>query len=431
MNIILVDDLFKAVAYYKKIGFLFHQFKMIYPQSSIIFTLKQESFKYEEPKDVFATIYTENLLDIKKKLENNILITQITEKFLICIDDYGKMWKFEEREYFHWKKVMDIDVGYAHGSVVYKKMIYSIYGAGLFDHFFDYIFQYDIKSNKMNLSSQKFPQQAPSKRNYPSCEIFGNQVYLFGGYDINRSFKDDLWILNMNTFEWKFINVNERPPCRRYHSSTTLGNQMFIFGGETAIDVHINDLWVLNVKTLKWKRLESNLTPPARRYASLVTIDSNLLLFGGRNDDFRMNDLWEYDTIKNSWRIIEALGDIPKKRSGHSAVAYKSSMYIIGGNNGDNPLEMEMFEYNTITRLWKRIMTTGNIKGRVWHQCNLIDDCIYLTKGQTVDNSLTSSHNFYGDVWRIKLELPITSSSIQNQIYIKKENFCDVIFLIL
>lgn len=416
MNVIIVDDLFEGKSYYHKIGFHVNQNKMVYPENTQVFTLERGILRYREPKEIFSTLYVDSIEEARKKFENILTPIEVTSNYFIGTDDYSKKWKFQQKDYFHWKQVASISIGHSHKSVYYQGDIYSFYGADIF-HFSDHIQKFNTKTHK--IESINTLENRPGGRNHQSCEIYGDNVIFFGGFD--REFKNDLWIFNLSKIEWRQIKGDLVPSERRYHSSVIAGDQMYIFGGEHRFDQHINDLWVFDCKNLKWKELnKSNIAPDPRRYSSLVHIDSRLYLFAGRDDDKRMNDLWEYDLLKNQWNQLKCNGDVPKERSGHCAIAYKSSMFICGGNNGDQPLELDFYEYNTVTKMWKMIVTTGTIMGRYWHQCNLIDDYIYLSKGKTDEEEV------FGDVWRMRLPLPITTTSIQNMIYLKKENFTDV-----
>ena len=57
-----------------------------------------------------------------------------------------------------------------------------------------------------------------------------------------------------------------------------------------------------------------------------------MYVFGGKNEDSeKLNDLWVYNIADKRWAEIEAEGDIPFERSGHSADIFEDYLVIFGG----------------------------------------------------------------------------------------------------
>lgn len=58
-----------------------------------------------------------------------------------------------------------------------------------------------------------------------------------------------------------------------------------------------------------------------------------MYIFGGRNNDNKkLNDLWKYDILKQTWTEIKMPEEsIPLERSGHSCDVYGQYMVIFGG----------------------------------------------------------------------------------------------------
>lgn len=55
-----------------------------------------------------------------------------------------------------------------------------------------------------------------------------------------------------------------------------------------------------------------------------------MYIFGGKDDDNKLNDLWEFNLKTLKWTLIQAF-DPPMARSGHSACLYKEMMIVFGG----------------------------------------------------------------------------------------------------
>ena len=57
-----------------------------------------------------------------------------------------------------------------------------------------------------------------------------------------------------------------------------------------------------------------------------------MYVFGGKNDSSeKLNDLWVFNIGDKKWIEIEAEGEIPFERSGHSSDIYGEYLVIFGG----------------------------------------------------------------------------------------------------
>lgn len=79
---------------------------------------------------------------------------------------------------------------------------------------------------------------------------------------------------------------------------------------------------------------------PVTRFGHTLTAfnDSYLILFGGVSeykeklkDRCFYSDVWTYNVIKNTWKIIEFAGGMIKNRKNHSACIYKGYYLVYGG----------------------------------------------------------------------------------------------------
>ena len=56
-------------------------------------------------------------------------------------------------------------------------------------------------------------------------------MVLFGGHDGSR--KNDVWTLNLTSYDWTNRTTSAtKPSARYYHSSVLYDGQMVVFGGE-------------------------------------------------------------------------------------------------------------------------------------------------------------------------------------------------------
>lgn len=304
----------------------------------------------------------------------------------------------------------------SHALIVYKKVLYNIYGeSGDVDATSSRepcstIFTFDLingEENEIELN------KAPCERRNHSCTKNGSKFYLFGGDDCGiQVFRNDCYEFDMETQEWKKIKVQNSPIPRRYHSAAIIDDHFYIFGGEDENDF-LNDLHELNLKSYEWREIKTEgYKPTPRRYASMVSLDKKLYLFGGRNEEKRMNDMNMFDLKLKKWTELKVTGEIPLPRAAQTMNVFRNSIFIFGGNNGDAC--NELYEFNTINNHWTKIKTKGNIpRERFWHSSDIDqEEGILYTSGGYNPKDKTLD-----DCFMIKLPDPISERSIIYSIF--------------
>ena len=99
-----------------------------------------------------------------------------------------------------------------------------------------------------------------------------------------------------------------------------IGNKVYIFGGEDKSRRAVNDLYVLDMNTLQWSHPKIEGPGPSARAAhiSCAVEDRYLMIFGGGSVARCYNDLWAFDTEKQTWSSLKPAGVIPTPRAGLS-----------------------------------------------------------------------------------------------------------------
>lgn len=139
--------------------------------------------------------------------------------------------------------------------------------------------------------------------------------------------------------------------------------QMIIFGGFQQGN-RTNQTSIYNFTTNQWENIEiapGQPIPCPRSGHSASIHNGNMYIFGGKNDDAeKLNDLWVYNLAEKRWVEIEAEGEIPFERSGHSSDVCKDYLVIFGGiwdvTKELNDLHLYSFNRNT----WTTIQASAN-----------------------------------------------------------------------
>ncbi|XP_028054851.1 tRNA wybutosine-synthesizing protein 2/3/4-like isoform X4 [Camellia sinensis] len=151
-------------------------------------------------------------------------------------------------------------------------------------------------------------------------DINHKKVLIFGGFGGmgRHARRNESLLLDPLCGKLETISVQRAPAPRMGHTSSMVGDLMFLIGGRADPVNILNDIWVLNTETSEWKWLECTGTvfPPRHRHAAAV-IDSKIYVFGGLNGEIISSALHILDTSSSEWNEIQVQGEWPCPRHSH------------------------------------------------------------------------------------------------------------------
>ncbi|CAK7333091.1 unnamed protein product [Dovyalis caffra] len=197
-----------------------------------------------------------------------------------------------------------------------------------------------------------------------------------------------------NAENWMVLSISGDKPTPRFnHAATVIGNKMIVVGGESGSGL-LDDVQVLKFDQFTWTTISSKLylSPsslplkiPACRGHCLVSWGKKALLIGGKTDPASDRiSVWAFDTETECWSVVEAKGDIPITRSGHTVVRASSVLILFGGEDAKRKKlnDLHMFDLKSFT--WLPLHCTGTGPSpRSNHVAALYDDKILLIFGGT------------------------------------------------
>ncbi|XP_048234798.1 acyl-CoA-binding domain-containing protein 6 isoform X2 [Ricinus communis] len=212
--------------------------------------------------------------------------------------------------------------------------------------------------------------------------------------------------------------AGDKPTPRFNHAATVIGNKMIVVGGESGNGL-LDDVQVLNFDQFTWTTISSKLylSPsslplkiPACKGHSLVAWGKKALLIGGKTDPSTDRiSVWAFDTETECWSLLEAKGDVPVARSGHTVVRASSVLILFGGEDAKRRKlnDLHMFDLKSLT--WLPLHCTGTGPSpRCNHVAALYDDKMLLIFGGTSKSRTLNdlySLDFETMVWsRIKIQ---------------------------
>lgn len=184
-------------------------------------------------------------------------------------------------------------------------------------------------------------QQIPGRIAYHTSCVYKDNMYLFGGNhmtsDQNDGFTDKIHYLNMRTMSWSVIRTRgDQVMIRDEHTGVVdaESTSMIIFGGFQSGE-RTNQTSIYNFTTNMWENVtipNGQPVPCSRSGHSASIYNGMMYIFGGKNDSSeKLNDLWVFNIAEKKWVQIEAEGDEPFERSGHSSAIFDDYLAIFGG----------------------------------------------------------------------------------------------------
>ncbi|GFU60575.1 kelch domain-containing protein 3 [Nephila pilipes] len=224
-----------------------------------------------------------------------------------------------------------------------------------------------------------------------SVVAYNNLIYLWGGQNVNGACSPTLYCFNTKTLSWSNPVTSGHPPKPTDgHSGCVIGDYMYIFGGfEEESKSYSNKVFRISLITFKWESVVTSGFPPSKRdFHSVSVIGNCMYIFGGRGEDDTDNDTYPseimyLDTNSMKWSTPFCDGHEPCGRRSHSAVVYKSEIYIIGGFDGVNIRHLnDVFKYNPVNSVWTEMKVRGEPPCPRRRHCSVVvKDSLYLFGG--------------------------------------------------
>ncbi|GKV35488.1 hypothetical protein SLEP1_g43748 [Rubroshorea leprosula] len=207
----------------------------------------------------------------------------------------------------------------------------------------------------------------PTPRDSHSCTAVGDNLFVFGGTDGMNPLKD-LYILDTASHTWICPSVRgEGPEAREGHSAALVGKRLFIFGGcgkssASNDEVYYNDLYILNTETFVWKWATTSGNPPSARDSHTCSSWKNKIIVIGGEDghDYYLCDVHILDADTLVWKELNTSGQMLPPRAGHSTVAFGKNLFVFGGFTDAQNLYDDLYMLDVDTGVWTSMVTTGD-----------------------------------------------------------------------
>eukprot|EP01084_Bolivina_argentea_P218573 370870_1 len=249
--------------------------------------------------------------------------------------------------------------------------------------------------------------QIPAPRSGHDVAVIGNMVYFFGGCGGNTdnlSCLNDMHAFDLDLHHWKIVHTKEgiEPSDRASFGMCTgpIPGTLIVAGG-TGVEINSiqSDMMEFDIKQRTWRSLTTPMESEHFKYygQTVCTYRDYLLIFGGSTGLCYTNELLAYNTNTKVWQKLATSGKKPSPRYKHQAIIIGDSMYIIGGGCFKPTLSViDVYKLDLRTLEWSEVHAMGSVpKARVAHSCCYDSEsgAVYLWGGFT--GELKRLQDFY------------------------------------
>ncbi|THU62686.1 hypothetical protein C4D60_Mb01t07720 [Musa balbisiana] len=210
----------------------------------------------------------------------------------------------------------------------------------------------------------------PTPRFHHAAAIVGSKMVVVGG-ESSHGVLDDTLILSLDTLTWATAtsNVYSSPggvslkiPACRGHALVSWGKSALLVGGKTEPSSDKLSVWSFNVETECWSHIEAKGNiPVARSGHTVLRAGTVLILFGGEDVKGRkLNDLFMFDLKSLSWLPLHYKGTGPSARSNHVAALHEDKLLFVFGGQSKSRILNDLYSLDFETMIWSRIKVRGH-----------------------------------------------------------------------
>lgn len=190
-----------------------------------------------------------------------------------------------------------------------------------------------------------------SGRRNAATWCFKDDIYIVGGSDGTRN-RNDVWKYETENRRWVW-----QPDVPLKITANSLAHTAFWeIMGEFFVYTTEGKLWMYKPEERRWTEIiPTNLgIDPGPRVAAAFWVhkpSNRLYLFGGVNQ----TDMWGYNTVSNSWRQVQHVGDVPPS----AEIAYTKAVL---GNSEDTVYMFvagKLYQLDLTTYTWSISPTSG------------------------------------------------------------------------
>nr|XP_043609213.1 acyl-CoA-binding domain-containing protein 5 [Erigeron canadensis]XP_043609214.1 acyl-CoA-binding domain-containing protein 5 [Erigeron canadensis] len=209
----------------------------------------------------------------------------------------------------------------------------------------------------------------PTPRFNHAAAVIGNKMIIVGG-ESGNGLLDDVQVLNFDNFSWTTASsrlylspssLQLKIPACKGHCLVPWGKKVLLVGGRTVPPSDRISVWAFDIETECWSLMEAKGdVPVARSGHSVVRAGPNIILFGGEDiKRKKLNDLHIFDLKSLTWLPLNCTGTVPPSRCNHVATLYDDKLLLVFGGTSKSKSLNDLYSFDFETMIWSRIKIRG------------------------------------------------------------------------
>ncbi|EDO05176.2 kelch repeat domain containing protein [Babesia bovis T2Bo] len=215
------------------------------------------------------------------------------------------------------------------------------------------ISQYDVINNKWTHVYPQGVNKFLPRSGHASCTDGVNRIYIFGGYNDDGIYLNDLHEITISTktttepysqeivASFKLLSTDSskggiNPSPKECASMQLVDGKLYLHGGYSYGGSSHDDMWTFDLGDLKWSQVDSPVVPPPSEGMSSLSLGRSIFYFGGCDFGYAStrcySDLWRFDTTSSRWYIIPTSGINPSGRA-YAALAFVNDTFVLYGGS--------------------------------------------------------------------------------------------------
>jgi N-acetylneuraminic acid mutarotase len=208
--------------------------------------------------------------------------------------------------------------------------------------------------------------------------------------------------------------------ARARSTAFTIDGKIYVMGGYASTGQALSDFWEYDIATAVWTQKPS-FPGPARYGAASFVIGASGYIATGANDNGYLDDLWQYNTLTNSWSPEVGLpaGQAQHENQRTEAFAFSIGQkaylgggegFVFGPNSTNNYAFPDLWEYDPNANTWTEKTGFPDFVGRDMAIAAVIGNKAYIglgcNVGQTINNPGFWEYVPATDTWTSKAGFP-------------------------
>ena len=166
-------------------------------------------------------------------------------------------------------------------------------------------------------------------------------IYVFGGFDGNNTLIVSVAKYSVDSNQWE--HVADMFYERRRYCACAFLDKIFICGGFNKKYVALNSCIKFDTNDKNWNQIAK--MNELRAYAACAVFEGRVIVSGGRRDiifhNDNLNTVEAYEHFFDTWSYMP---NMIERRAGHSSVAIKNKLFVIGSAFGVGSETCEVFD---------------------------------------------------------------------------------------